>query len=462
MEKKKSLSQKQIIEENKKLKKQLEEKEKEIEYLHWYYNNELNKINFEKFLRLNYYYLKNYGILKYFGQVFKSFFGIFGMIWNKYKKIYKSKENVRTLKKILKENKNKKIFVFYPGYDWYMKMYQRPQHMAVHFSDNNILFFYCSANYNDNISGFKNIKENLYVTDQYNLLKEKLPKYTLYMCANVNGCYKDEMQEILKKGNNILYEYIDDLHEDLTYIPKELIKRHEWVLKKKNIPVIITANYLFEKAKKIRGNSKNLLLSTNGVVYEDFHITKKLPVPEKISKMVSEGKPIIGYYGALAKWFDYKLIIKIANTHPEWNILLIGINYDDSIKKYNYFKKFKNILYVGTVEYRELIKYGNCCNVLTIPFVINDITLATSPVKVFEYMSMEKPIVTTALPECRKYKSVMIGENHKDFIDKLEKALLMQNNKEYKNLLKQEALANTWDNKVKEILKFLKEINNEN
>ena len=185
-------------------------------------------------------------------------------------------------------------------------------------------------------------------------------------------------------------------------------------------------------------------------------------MPEKISKMVSEGKTIIGYYGALAKWFDYKLIIKIANTHPEWNILLIGINYDDSIKKYNYFKKFKNILYVGTVEYRELIKYGNCCNVLTIPFVINDITLATSPVKVFEYMSMEKPIVTTALPECRKYKSVMIGENHKDFIDKLEKALLMQNNKEYKNLLKQEALANTWDNKVKEILKFLKENSNEN
>ena len=70
-------------------------------------------------------------------------------------------------------------------------------------------------------------------------------------------------------------------------------------------------------------------------------------------------------------------------------------------------------------------------------------------------MSMEKPIVTTDLPECRKYKSVLISKNHEDFIKNVEKGISMQNNQEYKKILRQEALSNTWDKKVDEILDFL-------
>ena len=164
---------------------------------------------------------------------------------------------------------------------------------------------------------------------------------------------------------------------------------------------------------------------------------------------------MIGYYGALAKWFDYDLIEKMAKEHPEWNILLIGIIYDDSFAKYNYFKKLKNVYRITTINYKELVKYGKCCNVLTIPFIINEITLSTSPVKVFEYMSMEKPIVTTDLPECRKYKSVLIAKDHNDFVEKVKDGIKLQNDEEYKKTLRKEALENTWTSKVKEILDFL-------
>lgn len=437
------------------LKKELKNKDKEIEYLHWFYGNELNKINFTRFLRLNFYYLRYYGFWKYIKQVLKNIFGIFSIINQRHKRIKKRKNIRKQLKKILKKNKKKQIFVFYPGYDWYMKMYQRPQHMAVHFSEENILFFYCTANWNDKVDGFEHIKDNLYVTNEYELLKEMVPHYTLYLYANENGCYLNELKDILNKGNNLLYEYIDDLHEDLTGISKELLERHKWVLKNKKIPVVATASYLYKKAAKIRGSENNILLSTNGVVYEDFHITSDLAIPEKIKKIVAQKKNIIGYYGALAKWFDYDLIEKMAKEHPEWNILLIGIIYDDSFAKYNYFKKLKNVYYIGTVDYKELVKYGNCCNVLTIPFLINEITLSTSPVKVFEYMSMEKPIVTTDLPECRKYKSVMIAKDHDDFIEKVKVGIKLQNDEIYKEILRKEALENTWTNKVKEILEFI-------
>lgn len=429
----------------------------EYEHMVNVYSNELNKINSMRFLRLNYYYIKNNGIFRWILECFRTFGKLIKFLFNSVKKKFNKYIYKSSLKKILKKEKYKRIFVFYPGYDWYMKMYQRPQHMAVHFSEEDVLFFYCTVNWNDRVEGFEKIKTNLYVTNQFELLKKFLPKYTLYLYANENGCYIDELKTILKKGNKLLYEYIDDLHEDLTNISDELLERHRFVLNNSKIPVVATAHYLYEKAKKIRGSSENILFSTNGVVYDDFHITSSLPVPTDIKKIVAQNKPIIGYYGALAKWFDYDLVEKIALKHKDWNIILIGIDYDDSFKKHKYFKYLSNVYYLGTKNYKDLIKYGNCCDVLTIPFVINEITLSTSPVKVFEYMSMEKPIVTTDLPECRRYKSVKIGKTPEEFITLLENCIKDKNNQKYKELLRKEALENTWTSKVSEILDFLKE-----
>jgi glycosyltransferase involved in cell wall biosynthesis len=87
--------------------------------------------------------------------------------------------------------------------------------------------------------------------------------------------------------------------------------------------------------------------------------------------------------------------------------------------------------------------------------VINDITESTSPIKLFEYMAMGKPIVTTNMPECRKYQSVLIGKNHEEFIKKIDEALSLRDDREYKNILKKEAKANSWESKAKVIAEML-------
>lgn len=437
----------------KELEKQLKRKEKKIEDLEYKINIDENSVNLNKFAKSNYRYIREKGVLAYLKAVVKGIGRIFKLMFKTIGKRIEAIFAKGELQKILKENADKEIIIFYPGYDWYMKMYQRPQHIASQLAKKNILYFYCTLNINDNVHGFEKIEDNLYVTNHWNLLKKMVPHYTLQMYANMNGCWVEELKEIQEKGNNILYEYIDDLHEDLTTIPDELLIRHEYALKDESIKVLATAQYLYDKALEYR--KKNIILSTNGVIYEDFHKDEKLPIPEKIEKLVKSKKKLIGYYGALAKWFDYELIKEIAEAHSDYNILLIGVDYDKSFAKYNYFKDVKNIHYIGPVNYKELVNYGACCDVLTIPFLINDITLATSPVKVFEYMAMEKPIVTTDLPECRKYKSVLISKTHKAFIKNLEKAIEKAEDPKYKELLRKEALANTWQKKADEIVELI-------
>ena len=122
-------------------------------------------------------------------------------------------------------------------------------------------------------------------------------------------------------------------------------------------------------------------------------------------------------------------------------------------------EQYENIHYLGARNYKVLKNYANQFTVCTIPFLINSITEATSPVKLFEYMALEKPIVTTDMKECRKYKSVLVAKNHEEYIEFIDKAIEMdrkQNeNKKYFELLDKEARENDWMKKTEEIIKLI-------
>ena len=135
-----------------------------------------------------------------------------------------------------------------------------------------------------------------------------------------------------------------------------------------------------------------------------------------------------------AEWFDYELIKKLAVERPDREIVLIGVDYDKSIEKSG-MDKLSNIHFLGPINYTELPAYSKHFSVSTIPFILNDITESTSPVKLFEYMAMGHPIVTTNLPECKKYQSTLISKTHEEFMANIEKALTLSENAEYKETL---------------------------
>jgi hypothetical protein len=110
---------------------------------------------------------------------------------------------------------------------------------------------------------------------------------------------------------------------------------------------------------------------------------------------------------------------------------------------------------MGPIDYTKLPRYACHFTVATIPFVMNEITESTSPIKLFEYMAMGHPIVTTGMPECRKYRSVLIGENHADFIRKVDRAIGLRSDPAYLDTLKAEALANTWESKARDIYELI-------
>lgn len=382
-----------------------------------------------------------------------------------FKTIFNKRKYTNEINNILLNNKYERIILWRSSFGYNVPLFQRPQHIANNLSKNGCLVFYEVTTMTDNVKIYKKYSDNLYL---FNFNNKSLNKILTKCLSNINKPkyiqlystdWKLSIQNIewyLNNGYKFIYEYIDHISPVLSGtkdLPKNISDKYEYVMNhKKNIYVVVTADNLKEDVINKRGND-NLIFSSNGVDYEFFqHIDKNFKLEKEFTKCLN--KPCICYYGALASWFDYDLIKKI-NDLNKYNIILFGIKYDDSFDK-SEIDKLKNVYFFGSRDYKILKNYASKMDILMIPFVLNDITASTSPVKLFEYMALGKPIITTDMIECRKYKSVLIGKNHEDFIKKIDIAYEKRNDKKYIELLKKEAKENDWSNKAKAIIDYIK------
>lgn len=359
--------------------------------------------------------------------------------------IYKSQIN-----SILQTNQSAQGIISYLySIDWNTPLYQRPHHLAVQLSKLGYLFFYPTYNATyDNYDGFIELQQNLTVTNQLEILIEKLTKTEfknkLFLVTSTQMSYN--IQDLINLKNNgfkIIYEYIDEIDSaisgcDVNY----LLDRHNCLDLNSVDFVLATATKLYEEMIT-KFPKEKVIYHPNAVDYEHFHIEKDpAKCPKIIQSILAEGKPIIGYYGALADWIDYDLINSVARKRVDWNIVLIGLDYDKSMKK---LERLDNIKYLGVKKYQDLPNYGIWFDVAIIPFKEGDIAKSTSPLKLFEYMAMNKPVVATRdLIECQKYEGVLMAEDKNDFILKVEQALDLKDDPNYLLILDENAKSNTW------------------
>lgn len=200
------------------------------------------------------------------------------------------------------------------------------------------------------------------------------------------------------------------------------------------------------------------MLCLNGVDYTFIRSTIEAAPqrPEDLARLLRPCAPVIGYYGALAEWFDYELVRRAAMQRPEYEFVLIGPDYDGSLPKSGILNE-KNIHWIGVRHYSQLPRYLKSFDVATIPFKLNDITHSTSPVKLFEYLAAQKLVVTTAMDESVRFEGVMIAKDTTDFVQQLDAALKLQADSNYLSLIDRMARENTWDVRARQILDALTE-----
>jgi UDP-galactopyranose mutase len=91
---------------------------------------------------------------------------------------------------------------------------------------------------------------------------------------------------------------------------------------------------------------------------------------------------------------DQDLLARMADAHPEWNLVLIGpvVKIDPGA-----LPRRPNIHYLGPRPYEKLPEYIAGWDVAVMPFALNASTRFISPTKTLEYLAAGRPVVSTPI-----------------------------------------------------------------
>lgn len=329
---------------------------------------------------------------------------------------------------------------FVSSVDWRIYLAQRNHHFVRQYARRGYISIYDVSDFvGYDFTGFKEIEPNLFLfrgmPDQIN----QLPGLTLW-----TFCYNYHYRDRYPAAEQVIYDLIDDFAVH-PFDLKLLEENHRRALSEATL-----AAYVARHLVKHFDSRPDALYLPNGVDEEHFGAAY-LPVPEQdeaFAAVLARKQPIAGYYGAMAEWFDYDLLDEVARLRPDWQFVLIGPAYDKSVEDKPVFDR-DNVTWIGPRDYAVLPRYLRALNVAMIPFQINEITLATSPLKLYEFFAGSKPVVTTPMPECVAFPEVQIAADAKEFSQALDRCLALGQDAAHLARLRQIAHENSWSERVR-------------
>lgn len=210
----------------------------------------------------------------------------------------------------------------------------------------------------------------------------------------------------------VIYDVLDDISihaksdQDLPEGQRAVDYHHKLLTE---ADLVIASSSVLQQRLKI--DRPDILLIPNGIDLEHFSHR------DNVSK--AKPRPVIGFHGAIAEWFDADLLYDVARLRPEYDFELVGpvsISIDDLVN-------LPNVFYRDKLDYEDIPNKIAQFDVGVLPFHLNDLTHAVRPLKVLEYLAMGKPVVAVPLDEIKTWPGVFLAASSREFANQLDQAL---------------------------------------
>ncbi|AIM16354.1 hypothetical protein HW35_08815 [Bacillus sp. X1(2014)] len=118
-------------------------------------------------------------------------------------------------------------------------------------------------------------------------------------------------------------------------------------------------------------------------------------------------------------------------------------------------KKYKNLDFMGEYHYSDLPKLMNNAKIFVIPHYVNDFSNSMDPLKLYEYLSTGKPVVSSNINSVYGLDELVeIATDDESFIEGIKRAL-NEDNVDLVEKRKQFAKLNSWENRVNELFNLI-------
>jgi O-antigen biosynthesis protein len=368
-----------------------------------------------------------------------------------------------TLNEQAPQESDRPDLLFLPMTDWHSRI-QRTQHLAMRFGSLGTRCYYLNPHLGREFRGpysrWNDVRAGT-VARQVLELHVHLPREPVYhhrmLTRGETGRLFNAVSRLVKAGSGrkaiqlvsfplwaplaerlkrefgfpVVYD-CHDLLSGFRDISSDIVAAEPALLENADL-VCFSSEWLLTEAVRHRPSIRDKsIVVRNGVNLEDF---------AGIAPKERSGSPTIGYAGSLNFWFDVEAIRKAALRHPEWRFTLIGRVESESIVS---LRALPNVVLEGEVPYSEVTRRMAEFDVAVIPFLNIPLTRATNPLKVYEYLCLGIPVVSTRLPEVEPFEGlVYLSDSADDFVRQLEVAVA-EDDSSLRGRRKLAAESNSW------------------
>lgn len=167
------------------------------------------------------------------------------------------------------------------------------------------------------------------------------------------------------------------------------------MIKKSDITLVVSSVLRDSFPTASRGKMR---LLPNGVNIRDFSLSAEC---DRIREMYPT--PIIGYVGCFEYFIDLDLILKTAESLKNLTFLLVGTGREFAdVQRRVQSRALHNVILTGPVPHEKIAHYIGAMDICLNVFKPLPISHAACPIKLFEYLAMKKPVISTRLREVEK------------------------------------------------------------
>jgi hypothetical protein len=265
---------------------------------------------------------------------------------------------------------------------------QRSQNLASEYAKRGVPIIYCYWRWDRNLWRFQRSQERGVIRVPIDLFLEKYDRFLeahddIERIILFEFPYPDFFNVLADADSHgwlTIYDVVDDWSDFNRVGQAPWFKKEFEEYLTQNVDVLtVVSEKLNQTARSSLGRSGRLV--ANGFRDGIGQIRSSI--------QLEKGEITLGYFGSLTQsWFDWDLVINVAQSKPSWKIYLIGIldhGHKPSIPE--------NVTLLGVQDQEKLAAFTQNWDVGIIPFKQIPLAEASDPIKTYEYLAMGLPVV---------------------------------------------------------------------
>lgn len=261
-------------------------------------------------------------------------------------------------------------------------------------------------------------------------------------------CYPsfyDRLPTSLRRSARVVYDCMDDATAFAFGHERERVSECESALLDEAALVLCSSARLAEDLRARGAPGDRLQVVRNAYAGE------VLPPVDLRSRAQRGDRLRAGYAGTIARWIDFDSLLAGLDALPGLEIQLLGPMESNVV-----LPRHPRLSHRGPVPHEAVPRAARDWDVLLMPFVRSPLIERVDPVKLYEYINLDRPIVATRYPEIARFDAFAdLYSTPHELIERLRTQFESPRRK-YTPAQRSDFLAeNAWANRVRDIVGLL-------